>query len=88
MPLPIYKKFSIGHPKPSTMRLLMADRTVRRPICILYDLLMKVDSFIFLANFVILGCEVPIILGRPFLATVRALVDIEKGQTKFRLNSE
>jgi len=52
----------------------------------------KVESFIFLANFVILDCEVdfevPIILGRPFLATRRALVDMEIGQMKFRLNNE
>ncbi|XP_069154541.1 uncharacterized protein [Solanum lycopersicum] len=43
-------------------------------------------------DFVILDCEfdfkVPIILGRPFLATGRALVDMEKGQMKFRLNNE
>ena len=40
----------------------------------------------------ILDCEadfeVPIILGRPFLSTRRALVDMEKGQMKFRLNNE
>ena len=50
------------------------------------------ESFIFLADFVILDCEVDfevsIILGRPFLATGRALVDIEKGKIKFRLNNE
>ena len=50
------------------------------------------ESFIFPADFVILDCEVdfevPIILGRPFLATGRALVDMEKGQMKFRLNNE
>ena len=44
------------------------------------------ESFIFPANFVILDCEadfeVPIILGRPFLAMGRALVDMEKGQMK------
>ena len=43
---------------------------------------------IFLANFVILNCEVdfdmPIILRRPLLATDRALVDMEKRQMKFR----
>ena len=46
-------------------------------------MLVKVESFIFSADFVILDCEVyfevPIILGRPFLATGRALVDMEKG---------
>ena len=74
------------------MRLLMADRTVKRPIGILHDVLVKVESFIFMANFVILDCEVdfevPIILRRPFLATGRALVDMEKGKIKFRLNNE
>ena len=63
------------------MRLLMADQTVKRPIGILHDVLVKVESFIFPGDFVILDCEVdfevPIILGRPFLATGRALVDIE-----------
>ena len=55
-------------------------------------MLVKVESFIFPADFVILDCEVDfevsIILGRPFLATGRALVDMEKGQMKFRLNNE
>ena len=74
------------------MRLLIADRIVKRPIGILHDVLVKVESFIFLEDFIILYCEVdfevPIILGRPFLATGRALVDMEKGQMKFRLNNE
>ena len=65
---------------------------MKRPIGILHDLLVKVESFIFLADFVIRDCEVdfevPIILGRPFLATGRALVDMEKGQKKFRLNNK
>ena len=92
MPLSIYKKLGYGNPKPNAMRLLMADRTVKRPIGILHDVLVKVESFIFSADFVILDCqvdfEVPIILGRPFLATGRALVDMEKGQMKFQLNNE
>ena len=83
MPLSIYKKLGLGDPKPTAMRLLMADRTVKRPIGILHDVLVKVESFIFLEDFVILDCEfdfeVPIILGRPFLAIGRALVDMEKG---------
>ncbi|KAK4724144.1 hypothetical protein R3W88_026923 [Solanum pinnatisectum] len=69
------------------MRLLMADRTVKRPIGVLHDVLVKVESFIFPIDFVILDCEVdfevPIILGRPFLATGCTLVDMEKGQMKF-----
>ena len=70
----------------------MADQTVKRPIGILHDVLVKVDSFIFPADFVILysevNFEVPIILGRPFLATGRALVEMEKREMTFRLNNE
>ena len=59
---------------------LMADRKMNRPIGTIHDMFMKVESFIFLLDFVILDCEVdfevPIILGRPFLATDRALVDM------------
>lgn len=53
---------------------------------------MKVAFFIFPADFMILNYEVdfevPIILGRPFLAMGRALFDIELGQMKFKLNDE
>ena len=62
----------------------MADRTVKRPIGILHDVLVKVESFIFPADLVILDCEVdfevPIILGRPLLATGRDLSRYGKGQ--------
>ena len=82
----------MGDQKRTAMRLLMADQTVKRTIEILYDVLVKVESFIFPADFVILDCEVnfevPIILGRPLLATGRTLVDMEKGQMKFRFNNE
>ena len=81
MPLSIYKKFGLGDPKPTAM---MVDRTVKRPIGILHDVLIKVESFIFPADLFILDCEVdfevPIILGRPFLSTRRALVDIKRGR--------
>ncbi|XP_015163311.1 uncharacterized protein [Solanum tuberosum] len=57
-----------------------------------HDILVKVDRLIFPADFVILDCdidvEIPIILGRPFLATGRALVDVESGKLKFRVNDD
>ena len=91
MPLSIYKKLGLGDLKTTTMQLL-ADRTVKRRIGILHNVLVKVESFIFPPNFVILDCEVdfevPIILGKAFLATGEVLVDTEKGQMKFRLNNE
>ena len=53
---------------------------------------MKVDKFIFPAYFIILDMEedkeVPIILGRPFLATGRALIDVQKGELGLRVQEE
>ena len=80
--LSIYKKLSLGEPKPTAMQLLMANRTVKRPIGILHDVLLKVESFIFLNDFFIHDCEVdfevPMIIGSPFLTTCLTLVDMEK----------
>ncbi|XP_069151954.1 uncharacterized protein [Solanum lycopersicum] len=58
MPLSIYKKLGLGDPKSTTMRLLMDDRIVKRPIGIVHDVLVKVESFNFPADFVIPDCEV------------------------------
>ncbi|XP_059306513.1 uncharacterized protein LOC132057955 [Lycium ferocissimum] len=92
MPLAIFNKLGLRTPRPTTMRLLMANRTMKRLVGILYDVLVRVDRFIFPADFVILDCEVdfevPIILGRPFVATGRAFVDVERNDLKFRMNDE
>ncbi|XP_069144387.1 uncharacterized protein [Solanum lycopersicum] len=67
MSLFIYKKLILGDPKPTAMRLLMADQTLKRPLAILHTVLVRVEFFIFPADFVILHCEVdfevPIILA-------------------------
>ncbi|XP_070050914.1 uncharacterized protein [Nicotiana tomentosiformis] len=92
MPLEIYTKLGIGRARPTSMLLQLADRTVKRPTGILDDVLVQVWKFVFPADFVILDCqvdeEIPIILGRPFLATRRALIDCETGELKMRLNNE
>ncbi|XP_070053275.1 uncharacterized protein [Nicotiana tomentosiformis] len=79
MPLDIYKRLGIGRARPTSMLLQMADRTVKRPSGILDDVSVQVGKFVFPADFVILDCrvdeEIPIILGRPFLATGRALIE-------------
>ncbi|KAK4707210.1 hypothetical protein R3W88_033225 [Solanum pinnatisectum] len=81
MPLAIYKQLGLEVLKPTAMRLIMADRSVKQRVGILCYVLVKVDTFIFPKKFMILDCEVdfevPIILGRPFLGTGRALVDVE-----------
>nr|XP_016497455.1 PREDICTED: uncharacterized protein LOC107816267 [Nicotiana tabacum] len=81
IPLAIYKQAGLGMPRPTIMRLQMAGRSVKRPVEIVDDVLMKVGKFLFPSDFVILDCavdkEIPIILGRPFLATGRSLMDSE-----------
>ncbi|XP_070020330.1 uncharacterized protein [Nicotiana sylvestris] len=70
----------------------MVDRSMKRPLGIIDDVLVCVDKFILPSDLVILDCdvdfEVPIILGRPFLSTGKALVDVEAGELTFRLGDE
>ncbi|XP_070039207.1 uncharacterized protein [Nicotiana tomentosiformis] len=84
MPYSVFKTLGIGQPRPISMRLQMTDRTMKRPLGIIDDVLVRVDKSTLPADFVILDCkvdyEVPIILGRPFLATGKALVYVEAGE--------
>ncbi|XP_070029708.1 uncharacterized protein [Nicotiana sylvestris] len=92
MPYSILKTLGISQPQPTSMRLQMADRTMKRPLGIIDNVLVRVDKFILPADFVILDCEVDyevsIILERHFLATGKALVDMEAGELTFRVGDE
>lgn len=88
MPLAIFEEFGLNTASPMTMRLLIANQSIKRLVWILiHHILEKVDQFIFLVEFVVLdyevGVDVSIILDRPFLAVGRALVDIKRGDLKF-----
>ncbi|XP_057719826.1 uncharacterized protein LOC130934257 [Arachis stenosperma] len=78
--------------KPTRMALQLADRSFKFPHGIVEDLLVKVGDFIFPADFVVLdmeeGAKTSIILGRPFLATARAINDVQKGELVLKLNEE
>jgi len=92
LPYSVFKTLGIGQPRPTSMRLQMADRSMKRTLGIIDDVLVRVDKFILPADFVILDCEVDyevsIILGRPFLATGKALVYVEAGELTFRVGDE
>lgn len=92
MPLSVYRKLGLGEAKATTVTLQLADRSLTHPRGIIEDVLIKVDKFIFPADFLILDMEedknVPLILGRPFLATNRALIDVQKGELNLRLGEE
>lgn len=74
------QKLGIGEARPTIVSLQLADRSIAHPEGKIEDVLVKVDKFIFLVDFIVLdfeaGLEVPIILGRPFLATGQALIDV------------
>ncbi|XP_015955490.1 uncharacterized protein LOC107479904 [Arachis duranensis] len=92
IPLSMMKKLAIEEVKPTRMSLQMADRSLKIPNKVVENLLVKVGEFIFLTDFVILDIEEEghnsIILGRPFLATARAIIDVEKGEMILRVHDE
>ena len=88
----VFWKLGLGKAKPTTISLQMVDRFITYPQGVIEDVLVKVDKFIFLVNFVILDTkedqEILIILGIPFLATGRALIDVLSGNLTLRVNDE
>ncbi|KAI4313294.1 hypothetical protein L6164_026285 [Bauhinia variegata] len=76
----------------TSISLLLADRSIKRPRGIVEDVLVKVDKFIFPADFIVLDMEedqeIPIILGGAFLATGRAMIDVQKGNLTLRVQDE
>ncbi|XP_075507502.1 uncharacterized protein LOC142544330 [Primulina tabacum] len=92
MPFSIYRDLELGEVKPTTITLQLADRSLTYPRGIVEDVLIKVDKFIFPADFVILDMEedqdAPLIFGRTFLATGRALIDVHKGELTLRVGGE
>jgi len=86
------KKLGCGEPKPTRMTLTLVDQSISYPFGVLEDVLVKVNELVFPADFVILDMaedeDMPLILGRPFLATGRALIDVEMGQLMLRFHNE
>lgn len=84
MPLSMMKKLRCGEPKPTNMTLTFANRYVSYPYGVLKYVLVKVNDLLFHVDFVILDREEddesPLLLGRHFLRTGRALIDVEMGE--------
>ena len=92
MPLSMVKKLNQGEPTPIALSLQMVDRSLTYPQGIIEDVLVKVDKFIFPIDFVVLDMEedkeAPLILGRPFLATEQALIDVKDGELTLRVGDD
>ena len=87
MPHSVYLQLGLGELKPTSITLSLADRSVKIPKGIVEDVLVKIDKFYYPVDFVVLDTEpssnepnhVPIILGRPFLATANAIINCRNG---------
>ncbi|GJU50484.1 DNA-directed DNA polymerase [Tanacetum coccineum] len=92
MPFTMYEKLGLGEPKATRMSLELADRSIQYLRGIVENVLIKVDKFVLPIDFVILDMpedsRVPIILGRPFLATARAMMDVFNKKITLRVGDD
>ena len=87
LPYSMYKKLGLGELKPTSITLSLADRSIKIPKGTVEDVLIQVDKFYYPVDFVVLDTEptavganyVPIIPGRPFLATSNAIINFRNG---------
>ena len=87
LPYSMYKQLGLGELKPTSITLSLADRSIKIPKGTIEDVLIQVDRFYYPVDFVVLDTEpvavganhVPIILGRPFLATSNAIINYRNG---------
>nr|GFB07006.1 reverse transcriptase domain-containing protein [Tanacetum cinerariifolium] len=88
MPLSIWKKLRLPTLNDTKMVLELADRTISKPTGVAENVFVKVGKFYFPADFVILDFvadpRAPLILGRPFLSTAHALIDVYEGEITLR----
>ena len=87
LPYSMYKQLGLGELKPTSITLSLADRSIKIPKGTIEDVLIQMDRFYYPVDFVVLDTEpvavgpnhVPIILGRPFLATSNAIINCRNG---------
>ncbi|XP_070014869.1 uncharacterized protein [Nicotiana sylvestris] len=92
MPFSIFKKLDLSKIKDTSVSLQFSDQSTKKPKGIIENVLVRVDKFVFPVDFIVLEMKEfpnePIILGRPFLATGRAIIDVHQGQLILRVDEE
>jgi len=92
LPLSLFKRIGIGELKPTEMTLKLADRSTIQLVGFVEDIPVKIEGIYILADFVVVEIpedhDVPIILGRPFIATTGAIVDVKNGRIVFHVSDE
>nr|GFB44806.1 reverse transcriptase domain-containing protein [Tanacetum cinerariifolium] len=87
-----YSKLSLPNLTPTCMTLELADRLISRLVRVAEDVYVKVGSFYFPADFVVVDFDadpwVPLILKRSFLKTERALINVFEGELTLRVGKE
>ncbi|KAI3760410.1 hypothetical protein L1987_50805 [Smallanthus sonchifolius] len=82
-PSTMFQKLDIGQPRPVNATIEFTDGSDKTPIGVIENLSVKVGKFVFPADFMVLETgqdfSIPLILGRPFLATVRPVIDMNEG---------
>ena len=92
LPKGVYDACPLGELQPLFIELRLADGSVRRPHGVVEDVIVKVENCYFPVDFIIVDMkstkdltDSPIILGRPFLATAKAITDWGKGEVIFQV---
>ena len=92
MPYSICKRLGLGELKKTRISLQLADHTIKHPLGVIEDVLVKVDKFFIPCDFVVLDMdedvEMPIILGRPFLATAGTTIDVKARKLTLNVGDE
>ncbi|VVA40093.1 PREDICTED: LOW QUALITY PROTEIN, partial [Prunus dulcis] len=92
MPFSVFQRLGQGDLKPTSIILQLADRSITYPRGVIEDLIIKVDNLYLPADFVVLDMDedlqTPIILGMPFMATARTLIDVEVGTLTLRVQDQ
>ncbi|XP_021858375.2 uncharacterized protein [Spinacia oleracea] len=92
MPYLVFTKLKVGDLVPTNTTLQFADRSVKYPIDKIEDVPLRVGKFVILVDFVVLDIDedvhVPIILGRPILATTGAIIDVKQGKITLKVGED
>nr|GEW70463.1 reverse transcriptase domain-containing protein [Tanacetum cinerariifolium] len=92
MPFSMWKRISLPDFTPTCMTLELDDRSISRPIGVAEDVYVKVGSFHFPTDFVVVDFDadprIPLILERSFLKNGRALIDVFEGELTLRVGKE
>ncbi|XP_058775016.1 uncharacterized protein LOC131649266 [Vicia villosa] len=92
MALSICEKLQLGELRPTRMFLQLVDRSVKYPVGMLENIPVRIGQFYIPTDFIIMDIQedsnIPIILGRPFLATAGAIIDVKRGKLTFEVGEE